>query len=301
MAVATELPAMGVVAGRWVSMRTESMDRDGIFLISKEYVRPRALLEVLLWIPGLESPLYAVLTATFVERTWDGFGIGAKISSISSDEQIIWNRIYRQAVARSTPGYCASIQANATARPKRLLVMQHALPSSVLDALLEQGLEIQMAATAAQAVKLASGGDVDLMIGALADQGYDGLALCRSLAELIRPPRSLLITQRGTASDFESGIYAGATKVIARPCGYSQLVARIVDLLRSDKYAELDEESEDLAQLESALSQRSEPSRLASASEYLSEQLHLLKLSVRTFLRSSAFERIFSFGFLAQP
>jgi DNA-binding response OmpR family regulator len=290
MSVSVELSAMGIIGGRWVPMRTESMDLDGVFLIAKEYIRPRELVRILIWLPGVKDPLYAILTASFVERTWDGFGIGAQISGISSNDQKQWNQQYRRAVAQTTPGYSDTVQPVHAARKPYVLVMEQALPIPVIDALIEQGLEIETVRTAAQAEKIASGGGIDLVIGSLSAPLYDGLGLCRSLAALPCPPRTLFITQRGTASDFESTLYAGATKVIARPCSHGMLLARICDLFRSEEYPELDEESTpDLDDLKPLPPYRQSAST-TSARGYLAKQLYALKLAARTFFHSSTFE-----------
>jgi CheY-like chemotaxis protein len=298
MPVSVELSAVGIIAGQWVPMRTESLDRNGMFLIAKDYVRPRAIFEILLHVPGRESPIYAMMTASLVERTWDGFGIEAQISCIARDDQQLLHKIYRQAMARSTPGYCESIHPAAARRARYVLVMKHALSSLVIDAMLEQGIEVEVTATAQQALKIAARGGVDLVVGSLLDSYYDGLELCRSLAELCCPPRSLLITDRGTASDFESCLYAGATKAIASPCSQALLVARIADLLRSDQYLNPEADSlPEIDDLEPARPRRGRQSLLAAMSGYVSEQLHGVRLQVRTFLRSSTFERIAAFTF----
>ena len=46
MFVNADLSAVGIIAGQWVPMRAEKIDRDELFVISKEYIRPRALFEM---------------------------------------------------------------------------------------------------------------------------------------------------------------------------------------------------------------------------------------------------------------
>jgi hypothetical protein len=59
------LSAMAVVDNRHVAMRVEEMDRAGLFLISKEYVRPHAMFQVEPFLSDAEAPIYAI---RFYER-----------------------------------------------------------------------------------------------------------------------------------------------------------------------------------------------------------------------------------------
>jgi CheY-like chemotaxis protein len=218
------LSVIGQLAGKWVPMRTESIDRTGFFIITKEYVKPRAVFDVLIWLGEQEAPISATVTASFVERTWDGYGIWAQISSVSTP--------VRQACKQ---GYSESFRVAQLLSPQRIVALAGALPGSVLENLGALGAIIDVAASAEQVYSLALGGNIDVVILAMADAQYDAVVLCQQLAMLPAAPRSLALIEGGTCDDFESALYGGAARIIARPCSSAMVVTRVLELLYTVK------------------------------------------------------------------
>ncbi len=283
------LSAIGCVAGRWISMRVERIGVDALFLLAKEYVRPRSGLEVLVWIDGAQKPLHFMLSAVFVERTWAGFGIAARITKSSADHQMRLTQLYKKASAQALPAASETARRNAFFAQQQLVVQEHALPNSVLNALQQKGIRIHIAQAVQHACELAERGNIHLILWTENDATQDGRNLCRLLAELPEPPRSVLVTGRGTAQDFESSLYAGATMVLARPCELDMLLIRILDLLQAPKPAKDDAETAAVAHPRKSSARTSWP---ASVFEQVSDQFASFLLSTRVFFRSSTYQRL---------
>lgn len=237
------LAAIGIVDNRHVAMRVEEMDRAGLFLISKEYVRPRALFQVELYLSDDEAPIHAIMTATFVERTWEGYGIAAELSCISLEARSRWSSYYRRAIVDSTPGYSATFQFAKFLKRQHVAVMAGALSEAARSGLREQGVEVTMVWTAEEAMRLSQSGEVSLVILAEKDPQYDGAALCRALAAAPWPPLVMMMIEHGAMRSFEGWLYAGATKVVARKCSAALIVTRVLALLQHPHTAE-DESAE---------------------------------------------------------
>ncbi len=279
--------AVGIISGKWVAMRTDSISRTGAFMITKEYVRPRAVFEIMLWLEENAEPVHALVTATLLERTWEGYGVAVELSGTSEDNRVRWEQCYYQSTAANTPGYRDSFFTVRSERCKRVVVVEGALPMAALDVLARPGVELERVWSPERACKLGKRGDVDLIIASLNHGRYDGRELCRQLAEVQNGPRTLLITGRGTAKDFEDSLYAGAAKVIAQPCSPQLLVARIVAELHAAEEAEL---SYDFLP---ASVQKRKPSLL----DQLSGQFARLWLNARIFFQSSKFDEISALTF----
>lgn len=288
------LTAVGIFAGKWVPMRIEHLGQSVLFIITKEYLPPRALFELQIWLPGCNTPLNTMMTAAYVERTWDGYGVGAQCSGISCDGQAIWDEVYRQAASAATPGYCETVRFHHPARRRSAVVLDHAIPISIIDALCAGGLTVETARTAEQALALVQRGGVDLVIGQLSAAGYDGLALCRSLAELRCPPLSVLLSGQGSRADFESGLYAGATQIIARSSTHAILTERIRSVLRRQGPAAFDgvfdDDEYDFAPIDPIARQLSMWGRLAAP-------FHSALSSARRFFRSSRYQTLSQLSF----
>ena len=230
------LSAIGLLSGDWVAMRTDSIDRTGLFIITKEYVKPRSVFDVLIWLGDNQPPIPATVTASFVERTWDGYGIWAQISNISTDSQAAWDRCYQDAALRGIQGYSEALRLEQLLQPQHVVVIDGALPNSVLDTLRNLSVVQDVVQGAERALELSRRGDVDLVILSLTDGRYDGIELCAALRELPAPPQSLALTERSGYGDFEAALHGGATKTIARPCSSAMLTTRILELLDSSRH-----------------------------------------------------------------
>ena len=232
------LSALGILAGQWTPMRTESIDRTGLFVMTKEYVQPRSIFDLVIWLGEGRPPIHAVVTASFVERTWDGYGIWAQIASLSTEDKARWEHFYRKVATSAEKGYSESLRLSQLLEPQRIAVLNGALPSAVLGTLRGFGVTVVHVAEPAQAVALAQRGEVDLVIAALGDARYNAQALTEQLHEKGTRAASLLVTESGQRADFETSLYAGATKIVARPCATSILVTRILEVMYAAKRAQ---------------------------------------------------------------
>lgn len=294
--VPAELSVVGIVAGKWVAMQSESIGSTGLFLRAKEYVRPRSILELIIWIANDQAPLHMLATAVFIERTWHGYGISVQISAMPEEDQERWDDYLRTAAAVSSPGYSATTELGKRIESYHIMTIGYVLPAGVVDLLEQQGVWVETVRTPAQLLKQAQRGEGDLVVAALGGGTYDGLEICRQLAHQERAPLSVLITNRGVAQDFESGLYASASKVIARPCGYMMLAERLLDMLHKSRQCETDGESEDdlesgdfsLPPLHDSGAAITQVPRLI---RQLAHQASLFWVRARIFFQSSALQR----------
>jgi CheY-like chemotaxis protein len=244
--VPANLLAVASFEDRQVPMRVEEIDCGGLFLISKEYVPPRAVFSVELLLPGDPMPLSALLTASFVERTWDGYGIGAQISCLSTAAQQRWDRYYHQRLAWSGPTFSARFLLEKFLQTQRIVALPDTLPERVCRALHELGVEVVTVSSLDAACELHRHGAAQLFIAAIGEGQADGLELCRKLnlssnhdfSEKRHSPRILLLADSAAFHQFDGTLYEGATKVVAWPCAHAMLTTRIVALLADPQLRE---------------------------------------------------------------
>lgn len=295
--LSAELSVVGIVAGKWVAMQSESIGCAGLFLRAKEYVRPRSVLELVIWIANDQAPLHALATAVFIERTWNGYGVAVQLSAMSDEDTERWDRYLRTAAAVSSPGYSATTDLRKRVESFHLMTVGYVLPAGVIDLLEQQGVWVETVRTPEQLLKQARRGEGHMVVAALGGGSYDGLEICRQLAQQEQAPLSVLITNRGVAQDFESGLYASADKVIARPCGYQMLADRLLDMLRSGRPGEVDGQSDDGSDsdefdLPSVTDSDAAITQAPRLLRQLSAQAANFWVRARVFLQSSAFHRL---------
>jgi CheY-like chemotaxis protein len=280
--------ALGIISGKWISMRTELVDSNGLLLISKEYVRPQRVFELLIWLTEAEHPVRVVLSSTLAERTREGFGIGAQLMSMSVEDQGRWERFCRKQAAASTPGYADTLRLRRVLPLRHIVVLEFCLSPRMLDELGRLGMKLTTVRTPEKALRMARSGRVDLLIVAIDDPRYDGLKLCRRLGERSGAPPSLLLTGRDAIRDFEDGLCAGAKMVMAKPCDKALAVARILELLHEEGATASAALHPELAQgQEPPLPVRLAPSLLQQVSgHFLAWWLH-----ARSFFHNPSFEQ----------
>lgn len=297
LTVPGELSVVGIVAGKWVAMQSESIGSDALFLRCKEYVRPRSVMEIMIWISNEEAPLHALVTASFIERTWRGYGVAVQISAMPEGARERWDHYLHTAAAISSPSYRAISGLGKQPARYHIMTVGYVLPAAVVDILEAQGAWVEHVRTPEQALKQARRGEGDLVVATLGGGSYDGLEICRQLGHMERTPMSVLITSRGVLQDFESGLYASATKVIARPCSFTMLAERLLDLLRSGR--QQDEDSDQLSEADSddelelpAVDPAAQPPTLM---RQVSQHMSSWWMSARMFFQSSTFQRLSHF------
>lgn len=234
--VPAELPVVGTYGERSLTMWTEYVYADGMLLSSQEYVRPRAVFEAQIWIPRLDRTLRVFLSVVYVERTFSGFGIGVTFSAISEEDRQSWEALVGNAMGSHGRAQSAVTRKTQPA-PRRAVMVGQALPPTAIEALEQRGLSVSCVRDADAALDAARSAEADLVLCDLVGSALDGLALCRRIAAMKeatgRKTEVVLFTARATQDDFVSGVYAGATRVIAKPCNHEVLVGQLTSGLVS--------------------------------------------------------------------
>lgn len=217
--------------GQLRAMRTEKVDRSSLFLISHTLVWPRSLFELYICLSPDEPPLHALCTASFVERTWGGFGIGADISSMSQRDEKRWHEYVREVAMEVETSYASSLAALRNAQSTDVIVVSMAVSDRITAAIQGRGLHVQHVSNTAEALELAELPGVHTILADQDGRQYDGLELCRRLGSASNPVQSVLFTHQSRAKNLELSLYSGATMVIAKPCAQDLLLLRLLDLV----------------------------------------------------------------------
>lgn len=115
----------------------------------------------------------------------------------------------------------------------RLLVVEDDpdIGPSLRQALLTQGYDVELAATAAAAQEAAQAG-ADLVLLDLGLPDLDGVELCRRLRRLLPEAVLVVLTARDSEIDVVVGLDAGADDYLTKPFRLAELLARIRAHLR---------------------------------------------------------------------
>ena len=120
-------------------------------------------------------------------------------------------------------------------RPRILLVEDEAsIAVPFGDALVREGFEPIVAATAADALRLARETDPDLVLLDLGLPDGDGRDVCRALRRESGVP-IVMVTARGTETDRIVGLELGADDYVVKPFSGAEVIARIRAVLRRSK------------------------------------------------------------------
>ena len=230
--IPVELTVLGEVEDRRIAMCSDNVSLEGMFLFSREFIRPRAVISAKVWISNEQEPLQMYLTSCFTERTWTGYGIGVYISGISDADRSRWEEFYRSCAAARSDQLRQVLQSERTVRDRRVLVLEGSLSPQAMQALSRQGLEITQTPSIAQALEVIQNESFDVVISDLQRPGLDGLALCSYVNGERLPIRTVLLTNSAVSKEFLIGLYAGATRVIAKPCSNELLISRILEVLQ---------------------------------------------------------------------
>lgn len=219
--------------GQLRAMRTEKVDRSSLFLISHTLVWPRSVFEIYICLSPDESPLHALCTASYVERTWAGFGIGADISSMSQPDEKRWREYVHDAAAQVEASYASSLAALQAAQSADVIVVSMAVSERMTAEMQRRGLHVQHVANTAEALELVDTPGLHTVLAEQDGPQYDGLELCRRLGNASFPVQSVLFARQSRAKNLELSLYSGASMVIARPCAQDLLLLRLLDLVHN--------------------------------------------------------------------
>ena len=119
-------------------------------------------------------------------------------------------------------------------RRKRILVVEddEHIARLVEMHLADQGLEVQVVATATEAVVRTDREEFDLIILDLMLPDGDGLEVCRTLRSRDDYTPILILTARDTEVDRVVGLELGADDYLTKPFGIHELLARVKAILR---------------------------------------------------------------------
>lgn len=230
--IPVELTVQGELEDRRIAMCSENISLEGMFLFCREFVRPRAVFPAKVWLSNEREPLQIYLTSCFTERTWTGYGIGVCISGISGDDRAQWEEYYRSCAAERSEQLRQVLQSERTVRDRRILVIDGALSPLAVQGLRKQGLEVSHAPSVAKALEQIQSEPIHAVVSDLQRPGLDGLALCSQVNGQRLPVRTVLLTSSAGSKEFLLGLYAGATRVIAKPCSNEVLISRILEVLQ---------------------------------------------------------------------
>lgn len=230
--IPVELTVMGELEDRQLAMGSDNISLEGMFLFCREFVRPRAVFPAKVWISKEQKPLQTYLTSCFTERTWTGYGIGVSISGISDADRTRWEVFYRRCAAERSEQLRQVLQSERTVRNRRILVIDGALSALAVQTLRKQGLEVSQTPSVEKALEQIHSEPIHAVVSDLQRPGLDGLALCSHVNDQRLPVRTVLLTNSAVAKEFLLGLYAGATRVIAKPCSNEVLTSRILEVLQ---------------------------------------------------------------------
>lgn len=265
--VAVSPLAMAQVGGQLIAMRVEKVDHRGLFLSSATLIWPRTVFEIFLCLSSSEAPIRAACSSTYVERGWGGFGIAVEISSMSGRDQERWSAFVREAARTDPSTYGRGVSALQTAQSASITVVSLALSDRLLAALRLRGLKVQQVETTADALEIVEEPGHHTIVAEQHGDYYDGTDLCRRLSEHAGSVQSVLLTNQRKSHILELSLYAGATKVVARPCSQEILLMRLVDMVSGT-------EEENPAEARSTEAQPAERSLLQQLSQWAAACVH---------------------------
>jgi two-component system response regulator MprA len=98
--------------------------------------------------------------------------------------------------------------------------------------LTREGFEVALAADGEEAIRLAAGQPLDLVVLDVVMPGLDGLEVCHRLRDADEGLPIVMLTARDAVSDRVAGLELGADDYLVKPFAFAELLARIRVRLR---------------------------------------------------------------------
>lgn len=224
--------AMGLLNDRWTPMRTEIVDSEWLFLVTHACVAPWTVFELLLGTALTEPPVRAIVTASYVEKTREGYGLGCEISCMSSSDQKRWEQHChsRAADPAATPKNCPPHHPGR--RHPTVLVVGQSLSAKHIDELRDRGVSIRYARDADSARSTVEQCAIHLVIADREGAGVDGVALCRQLARCPEAPPIVLRTRKRQGWGLDDCLAAGAVMATTERGAQRILIGQLLGLLQ---------------------------------------------------------------------
>ena len=147
------LTVLGQIEGRDLPMCTENISRDGMFLFSREFIRPGSIFPARVWLAADTEPLQTYLASIFTESRWTGYGIGVHLSGISAADKTRWESFYQRSAPAGSTELHPRHQADPTPRTQRVVVVEGALDRLAMQELRKQGLEVSQVQSVVEALE----------------------------------------------------------------------------------------------------------------------------------------------------
>lgn len=119
-------------------------------------------------------------------------------------------------------------------RKTRLLIVEDetAIRSGLVDVFVFHGFEVEAADNGDDGLRLALGGQFDLILLDIMLPGVDGFEICNRIRQQDRHQPVIMLTARSGDEDIVHGLTLGADDYVAKPFSVTQLVLRVQAVLR---------------------------------------------------------------------
>lgn len=120
------------------------------------------------------------------------------------------------------------------AQKARILVVEDeaAIRSGLVDVFVYHGYEVETAEHGHDGLRLALGGNFDLILLDVMLPGIDGFEICNRIRQQDRRQPVIMLTAKSSDEDIVQGLTLGADDYVAKPFSVTQLVLRVQAVLR---------------------------------------------------------------------
>jgi two-component system response regulator RegX3 len=120
------------------------------------------------------------------------------------------------------------------AQKTRLLIVEDeaAIRSGLVDVFVYHGYEVETAEHGDDGLRLALGGNFDLILLDVMLPGIDGFEICNRIRQQDRQQPVIMLTAKSSDEDIVQGLTLGADDYVAKPFSVTQLVLRVQAVLR---------------------------------------------------------------------
>jgi two-component system response regulator RegX3 len=129
------------------------------------------------------------------------------------------------------------------AQKARILVVEDedAIRSGLVDVFVFHGYDVETADNGDDGLRLALGGNFDMILLDVMLPGVDGFEICNRIRQQDRRQPVIMLTAKSSDEDIVQGLTLGADDYVAKPFSVTQLVLRVQAVLRRAGLDEGDE------------------------------------------------------------
>ena len=120
------------------------------------------------------------------------------------------------------------------AQKTRLLIVEDeaAIRNGLVDVFVYHGYEVETAEHGDDGLRMALGGNFDLILLDVMLPGIDGFEICNRIRQQDRQQPVIMLTAKSSDEDIVQGLTLGADDYVAKPFSVTQLVLRVQAVLR---------------------------------------------------------------------